>query len=327
MTFTSYEKIAETTAKWGLDEKAYRQLRRASWVVTEKIHGANFSFVVDGETLHCANRRHLLEEDEEFFGWQQVRDRLAPAVREVAKQLPGERITIYGELFGGTYPHPEVPAVPGAQPVQTGVWYAPDVQLCAFDIAMGSESKRRYLDYERTVALCTNAGLLVAEPLFIGGYEAAQEYPVRFDSTLPRRLGLPALPPGTNIAEGVVVKPYREIAGVSVRPIIKRKIPEFAEDRRFHEAEKSVSAPVDNTALEMLKWEAYCRVTENRLQSAVSKVGTTNREAVLRLFQEDITDELRAEHAALLASLTPAQQTDLTAFIAAETKALAETAL
>jgi hypothetical protein len=40
--FTSYEKIAETPDQWQLDEAGFRQLEKVTWVVTEKIHGANF---------------------------------------------------------------------------------------------------------------------------------------------------------------------------------------------------------------------------------------------------------------------------------------------
>lgn len=47
-----------------------------------------------------------------------------------------EKIFIYGELFGGEYPHPEVNPVSGVQAIQTGVYYSPRIEYCAFDIAV-----------------------------------------------------------------------------------------------------------------------------------------------------------------------------------------------
>ena len=48
-----YEKIADTLDAWlGDDEAAYRALRGATWIATEKIHGANFCLVTDGGLGH-----------------------------------------------------------------------------------------------------------------------------------------------------------------------------------------------------------------------------------------------------------------------------------
>ncbi len=316
--FSGYEKIAESAAKWGLDPAGFRALRRVAWAVTEKIHGANFCFAVAGGTVRGANRRRLLTDDEPFFGWQTVRDVLAPGLREVAARLAGggndteETMFVYGELFGGGYPHPAVAPVPGVAPIQTGVWYAPDIRFAAFDIAVGSGEARRYLDWERARAFLVAAGVPCVAPLRIGTYEQATDYPIRFDSTIPATLGLPPLPAGSNLAEGVVVRPVREIAvagaGGVIRPLLKIKIVEFAEDKRFHEAERwqepsnvrqSAGEPLDR-----LKWEAYCRVTENRLDAALSKVGppppplARNRgrwaRELFALLYEEIRDEARA---------------------------------
>lgn len=41
----------------------------------------------------------------------------------------------YGELFGGKYPHPDVAAHPDVRPIQSGVYYCPDLRFAAFDVA------------------------------------------------------------------------------------------------------------------------------------------------------------------------------------------------
>jgi len=68
-------------------------------------------------------------------------------------------------------------------------------------------ARPEYLNYDISLELFRTVHLFCAEPLFIGTYDAAMEYPLGFDSTIPERLGLPPLPPGSNKAEGVVIKP------------------------------------------------------------------------------------------------------------------------
>jgi len=343
--FSPYEKIAESlAAALGDDEAAHRAASRAEWIVTEKIHGANFCFVTDGDEVRCAKRKTLLADDEDFFGHRALQTRLAPAVRDVltrakARDPNASRVFVYGELFGGGYPHPDVSPVPGVEPVQTGCWYAPGIEFCAFDVGFvrAGESERVYLDQDEAREACETAGLLFARPLFRGRYEDAFAFPIGFETTIPARLGLPSLGP-TNKAEGVVLKPARALviprrAGV-LRPVVKRKIPEFAEDERFHEAEKwgasgSPRAP-SASPLEWLLHEASSLVNENRLNAAVSKVGptrpgdTARLREVLALVREDLDAELAARHGEVLRGLSPAESRALAAHIDGEARALVE---
>ena len=305
--FPGYEKIAESLDRWRLEPSAFRPTRKAEWVVTEKIHGANFCLAFDGQTVRCANRRAWLEPGEPFFGYETVRDALTEKIAALFHQLQPDQtdmacLYLYGELFGGGYPHLDVTPIPDVQPIQTGVWYAPDIRFCAFDLRVeNTAGHRHYLDYAEVIKWCSEVGIFVAAPLFVGKYEAAMEWKIRFDSTVPRALDLPALPAETNLAEGVVIKPYREIvlkteSGDTIRPVLKRKITEFAEDKRFHEAtkwQKPVASGV--SPLDLLQWEASCRVVENRLNAAISKIGyvpgKTPQKAPL-LFSL-LTDEVR----------------------------------
>ena len=66
-TFTGYERIPDNPQRWGIDGAARRRLDRAPWAATEKIHGANFCFVIEPGGIRCANRRRLLEPGEDFF--------------------------------------------------------------------------------------------------------------------------------------------------------------------------------------------------------------------------------------------------------------------
>jgi hypothetical protein len=103
-------------------------------------------------------------------------------------------VTLYGELFGGAYPHLDVPPVPGVQAVQTGVYYSPRIEFCAFDLAReDAQGERHYLDSDVLLKLCEAEGVLVAKPLLIGSYEQALEFPTGFESHVPGWFGLPPL--------------------------------------------------------------------------------------------------------------------------------------
>lgn len=55
--FTSYERIREGLADWVADDvAACRALGRAEWIVTEKIHGASFCFVVSEDGMRVRRR-------------------------------------------------------------------------------------------------------------------------------------------------------------------------------------------------------------------------------------------------------------------------------
>lgn len=44
-------------------------------------------------------------------------------------------VKVYGELFGGCYPHKDVtPSKNKVKRIQKGVWYSPYVRFYAFDI-------------------------------------------------------------------------------------------------------------------------------------------------------------------------------------------------
>lgn len=338
--FTSYEKIAESSGEWQLDEAGYRLLEKTPWVVTEKIHGANFCFVLDGRTLLCANRKHVLGQDEDFFQYQVIVEQLQEMLWQVYQLTKASfpqmsRASIYGELFGGSYPHPDVPPDLSVQPVQTGVWYAPSLTFSAFDLVIeGDAVPRTYVDYDAAMQFFQAAGLFYAVSLFIGSYQEALAYPLGFNSTIPGLLGLPLLPEA-NKAEGVVIKPLKTLLIPTrkgpIRPVLKRKIAEFAEDKRFHQAQKwspSSPAATQSSNLELLKWEVFNLVSENRLHSALSKLGALHAgdrkkaQQVFSVVVEDVLEQLEANQGEALAALASGERNALLAYLREEVRAL-----
>jgi hypothetical protein len=87
-----YEKIPESLAAWHFSEADYRQLAKVDWVVTEKIHGANFAMRTDGNETIFAKRKEFLTDEEDFFGYHQMRpkliDRLLSTVNFLVVAIP-----------------------------------------------------------------------------------------------------------------------------------------------------------------------------------------------------------------------------------------------
>lgn len=139
--FVPYPKIADSLAAWQADDADRRALDKQVWVASEKVHGANLCIGTDGTAIEIAKRRVVLALGKPFFAYERAIGPLVAAVRRLARALGDAAwVLIYGELFGGHYPHPPVVPVEGVAPVQTGVHYAPNVRFCAFDLAIVDRS-------------------------------------------------------------------------------------------------------------------------------------------------------------------------------------------
>jgi Rnl2 family RNA ligase len=247
------------------------------WVALEKLHGAQLVVGVDaggtggtgGATVHVGKRKAWLAPDEPFFGWQLLAAELTAAARAIARATGAAQTVLYGELIGGGYPHPDVPPVPGLSPVQTGIWYTPALAWVLFDalVAAGDDDEHgELLAYRELEELAGAAGVRTAPRLARGTRAELERVEVRFPTRVPAWLGLPPLP--DNLAEGVVLRPDARGAPAD-RPVIKRKLPEF-DDERFREAEGW--DPGHLTEAELLAWVDRM-VQPARLASARSKVG------------------------------------------------------
>jgi Rnl2 family RNA ligase len=318
---SEYEKIPKTLKQLGLPEKALSDLDKLTWVVTEKIHGANFSFAYQNRKLLFAKRKAYLDWHDDFFGFQEVVCRLEDQVLGLFEQLSldvaADRYILYGELFGGSYPHPDVQAYPGVAAIQTGVYYAPAVHFCAFDLAFEVNGKKQYLDYGTAIRYFENFGIFYASILFSGKLNEALAFDTRIHSRVPAQLKLP--PIASNLIEGVVIKPLHHSAlkDFSCRPIIKLKNTEFEEEKKFHEAQKWSFLPKISSQSEALSFivegiAGY--INANRVASAVSKTGRldfgnparlkTIREEML----EDVWVDFNGNHNGLLDDLSAAQR-------------------
>ncbi|MGD1913545.1 MAG: RNA ligase family protein, partial [Rivularia sp. (in: cyanobacteria)] len=92
--YLPYEKIPENPNQWNLTLEDYRNFKKTDWVVTEKIHGANFGIVTDGWEVRFAKRKEFLNSEDNFFGYQLLQDKLILQAKEIFKILQVERINL-----------------------------------------------------------------------------------------------------------------------------------------------------------------------------------------------------------------------------------------
>ncbi|WP_194304481.1 RNA ligase family protein [Chryseobacterium sp. C3] len=316
--FSGYEKMPNNLKKLGLSESDFSKMEKLKWVVTEKVHGANFSFVYENGSLKFAKRKEYLNWTDDFFGFQLVVSKLENNIlrlfEKLSSDIAAEKYIIYGELFGGKYPHPEVAPVKDIHAIQTGVYYTPDIEFCAFDIAIETDgtASKYYLDYESSVAYFDEFKIFYAKPLLIGKFNEAMNFNIRINSAVPKEFNLPE--PQHNLIEGVVIKPFdQKDHAIFSRPIIKLKNPEFDEEEKFHEAEKWSFIPNVSSKTEELSFivdELRNYVTQNRLKSAVSKIGTldlNNHSRVSEIkkeFLEDVITDFNENNDGLLNDLS-----------------------
>lgn len=334
--FAKYDKMGEDSGSIGASVGTGAS---NAYVITEKVHGANFCIIASFEhgisnspVVRFAKRTAILggiDDAEDFYSCRSsgllrtlaprgeaVLQHLAAEARSKAEEVP-EAVHIYGELFGGSYDHPDVPQCPGIEPVQVGIWYAPGLHFMAFDVACELAATRRFLNYDAARETCETYGLLFAAPLCRGSLAECLDFPIEFESTIPARLALPPLSENAtcnerNLAEGVVVRPQNEpsiccTSGVrvgkeSLRGLFKRKIAAFSEKRYQNEDWKHSKGggggTVSVTDEELTSMEIAACVTEQRLANVLSKIGRVdpkNKEAcrvLLDDFREDVREAL-----------------------------------
>ncbi|KQS24840.1 RNA ligase family protein [Dyadobacter sp. Leaf189] len=312
-----YEKIPTSLKDMIADEQIANQLNRMEWVATEKIHGANFRFIYQGKRLHFGKRKELLAWEDDFFGFQEVVVAIESQIIALCEQLSidfgADTIIIYGELFGGLYPHPDVPVRAHIEAIQTGIYYSPDIRFCAFDIAFENEpDKKTYLSYAQSLTYFDRFGIFYAKPLKTGKLTDLLNLDLRIESRIPFELRLPVI--AGNWIEGVVIKPFGQLPDtVPFRPILKLKNPEFEENQMYHQAKKWSLIPNVNSLsrkVDFLMDEVRNYINENRLNSAISKIGKlspANKNQIVTEFMEDVLTDFNLNHNNILKELGEAE--------------------
>ena len=290
MRFQKYSSIENSYRIEFIERIKFEAQDQGTWVVTEKIHGANFSIWVNKTRTRIAKRTSLLGNNDNFYGVGRIRDDLCEKVRllyQGMKPRPKE-IAVYGELFGGSYPHPKVLADPNAKKVQAGVWYSPRDEFMAYDLKVDGI----FMDFKTTAYLFENVMIPVVPILYIGTFVDCLDFHNDHVSTVYKEYGLPRIT--GNIMEGVVIRPLNgdRYLKRGERVIIKSKNSKFAEISK-HKAPRKV------IKLTGISKEAVDRamplINVNRYNAVISKIGEVSTKdfgMILGLIIQDIHEEL-----------------------------------
>ncbi len=317
--------------KYNSIENAYRTkfLEKIQWhgfwdvpyVVQEKVHGANLSYcTTDGLNFSAAKRMGMIPTDEAFHNYEVILEAIKPQLIQIWRTLKNRyndmrQMTIFGELIGGQYPHPDVAKDAKAQMVQKGIYYSPSNHFYAFDILLNQE---KYLDVDEVNALFEANDLLYAHTLFEGSIEECLKYPDEFDSLVPKTLGLPELSP--NKCEGVIIRPLKTAHfNNGSRIILKNKNEKWSENKKFHKIIKE-DEPLSEQVLK-LQEAILTYVTVNRLNNVLSKIGPvavdkSDLSKVIGLFTKDILMDFGKDYGSILKPLEKKEKKAITKTVA-----------
>lgn len=312
MKFLPYRKIPTDTSQFNLSKKENNNLfREIKWVVLEKVHGANFSIYCNGHEVLFAKRTAFLENHEWFYSYQNINDILNEKAKNLYSLIKSikedtEYIIVYGELFGGFYPSNidewkgpiiskrindknECIISQENRAIQEGIYYSPNIEYIVFDICCVSNDENiTFTDYDLVMNYCEKIGLNYLEPLLTAPYVDCINYNYNFDSTVATKVcKQKKLPIGTNIAEGIVIKPLDASITIQlkknsnkIRPLVKLK------NKLFLEISGDFNLP---TVTPIMILSSMINI--NRLNSLLSKIGKFNHKEldnITDLFVDDI---------------------------------------
>ncbi len=210
LEFKKYSSIENSFNREFMERVVAEMPTDLEYVVQEKVHGANTSFLCDGEDVRFAKRTSMLETEEMFYDYPELLERYKDKVVALAKDVLGryedvKSVNVFGEMFGGTYPHKDVQPNRKLSLIQKGVCYTPEHEFYGFDIYVINDDGGRYLPVDEVNELFDKHGFFYARTLFKGTLGECLKYPNAFQSKIAEWLGFPAIE--DNICEGIVIRP------------------------------------------------------------------------------------------------------------------------
>lgn len=287
LEFTKFPSLENTYRQKEID-KIQSMMIKDKWVVTEKVHGANFSFWMtkdnDGSVnIKCAKRSGWIEEDEKFFNYRPVLEKYRDSLEKLYKHLDTvygyQEVVVYGELFGGN--------------IQSGMCCPEDQDFIAFDLKCDGVARTK------TVSFNILNGFNIPTTPVIGVFdtlEEALEVNESFDSLLMRE--------GFNgddkhkEAEGIVIEPNTPVYEPNgSRIYLKKKTKRFLEKSGKPTIKHNQVTNLSPVVKEVLE-RSTPYICENRFNAVVSKIGEVTIKdvgKVMGLMTQDIIVDLEKD--------------------------------
>lgn len=308
MQFTKYNSLENHYKEAYINKVVLQGKSEGTWIATEKVHGANFSFwynPVDG--IRTARRSGFIDPLEGAFFSSFKLDKYFPEVINTHQGMVDsgmiqaeDTIVIYGEIFGGDFFGEKVQ---GSAQVQAGVNYHPGTEFMAFDLKVidvvtGIET---YLAFD-TFATVLSERIPMVPVIAIGTFDEVMGTDNEFQSVVPGEFGLEAPADQDNTAEGYVMRPLlveKHLKNGS-RIIIKSKNIKFSEVARGktgRKKDKDVLKMSEQSQKIFQTFSLY--LTENRVNNVISKEGEVQWKDFSRiagLLMKDAVEEFDGDY-------------------------------
>jgi len=300
--FKKYNSIENTYREKAIEQVYLHDYGNDVFVVQEKVHGSNFSFITEGNKIQVAKRTSIISEDENFSNHKYVISKYEKAILELFKLVKldfpeTEMITVFGEIFGGSYNHPDVEKIGGMTRIQKGVFYTPENDFYAFDICI---NHTQYVDVTIANTYFEEVGIFYAKTLFAGTFSECLAYPNDFESKVHEWLNLPKIE--DNICEGTIIKPLiSKCFGNGQRVIFKNKNEKWSEKshlKKMHTDKPNAVAAFSDTEKEVMH-TLLGYVNENRLMNVQSKIGEFSPKQTgktIGLLAKDALEDFMKDH-------------------------------
>jgi len=237
-----------------------------NFIATEKIHGSNFSIIVNDSELISCRRNDILKKDEPFYNYLEIvelrKNDIFTLKNNIERYIQDVNyFQIIGELFGGYYKNMKN----NLKSIQNEVCYTNNYEFLVFDILINGQY---FLSYSEIIKLMNGLHHLKYIPILKEGkLEDLLNLSPVFDSTIPSLYNMPQISP--NLAEGFVLKIDERSEYSKYRPIIKIK-----NFNVFNEVREQVHLSLKNEKKEeneKIENEIRSYLTENRFINVKSK--------------------------------------------------------
>lgn len=281
MKFTRYNSITSINKTVYTDQP----LPGGLWLVTEKVHGSNLSFLITRDEIKVCSRNQVLDDNSQFVGiLKRMPDDIFPKLRELFDGMALaaseqnsistlEQVTVYGELAGGYYNKQSE----GTR-IQKGVQYAPFNFFIGFDIKVffSGESedvsytrlKSGYIDKTDAFRYFNIVGIRHVPILYCGERNGAMKFNSEDESVIPSIFNLPQI--DNNIMEGVVISPDKTDYFPDGERIIFKKVNEAFHEKKSHREKAFKETKEMSEEFKVAANEILDLITENRLENILS---------------------------------------------------------
>ena len=281
------------------------------YLVMEKVHGSNSQVTYNLLTKEFSfgSRSRLLGEEDVFYNLQSCVEPLKDKVLHLVSGLSDElakfglklvSVSVFGEVCGGCYPHPDVPLDKSAVKVQKGVYYSPSNRWLAFDVGyvLAGSDRMFFLPGSKFVSSCLFVGLPIVPVLsVVDSLDQALAFSNAGDSVVFEQYDLPKL--DGNTMEGIVIRPqFVDVWFGHSRLVLKSKNDAFKEKWKMKRGKEAEKADVPEKVKQAMD-EISQYINRNRVHNVISHIGEVSSAdvgKVIMLVSQDVLSDYRKEY-------------------------------